>query len=91
MARDNLTTYHTIQWIEPTKGIETLGVQLAPNSNDNEELQYWIQQASTIKQCLSKAPLGWEHTNIRFHSIWQAMIQYPLGATCFTCQQCQKI
>ena len=25
-AGDNLTTYHTIQWIEPMKGIQTLSV-----------------------------------------------------------------
>ena len=45
----------------------------------------------TIKQKLSKAPLGCEHTYIGFQAIWWAMIQYPLGATCFTTQQCQKI
>ena len=28
---------------------------------------------------------------ISFQAIWWAMIQYPLGATCFTTQQCQKI
>ena len=44
-----------------------------------------------IKQRLSKAPLGREHTHIGFQSIWRAMIQYPLGATCFTSQQCKKI
>ena len=44
-----------------------------------------------IKQKLSKAPLGCEHTYIGFQAIWRAMIQYPLDATCFTTQQCQKI
>ena len=69
MARDDLTTYHTIQWIPTTKGIWTLSVWLAPDSNDNNELQYQIQQVLLIKQHLSKAPLKCKHTNIVFHSI----------------------
>ena len=91
MAGDDLTTYHTIQRIPTTKGIHSLGVWLAPNGNDNDELQYQIQQAMMIKQYLSKAPLRQEHTNIIFQSIWCAMLQYPLGVTCFTSQQCQRI
>ena len=86
-----MTQYYTIQHMPTTKGICTLGICLALNGNDNDKFKYRIQQAMTSKQQLSKAPLGWEYTQIGFQSIWHAMIQYPLGATCFTTQQCQKI
>ena len=90
-AGDDLTTYHTIQQIPTAKGIQTLGICLAPDGNDKDELQYHLQQASTIKQHLSKVPLGQEHTHIGFQLIWRVMIQYPLGATCFASQQCKQI
>ena len=80
-AGNDMTQYYTIQCMPTTKGIRTLGVRLAPDGNDNDEFKYQLQQAMTIKQCLSKAPLGCEHTHISFQSIWHAMIQYPLGAT----------
>ena len=50
-----------------------------------------MQQALSMKQQISKAPLGCKHVHIGFQSIWRAMIQYPLGATCFTAKQRQKI
>ena len=90
-AGDDLSTFHTIQWIPNMRGIRTLGVRLAPDGNDKDEFQYRLQQASIIKQRLHKAPLGREHTHIGFQSIWRAMIQYPLGVTCFTSQQCKQI
>ena len=90
-AGDDLSMFHTIQRVPTTKGIRTLGVQLAPDGNDKDEFQYRLQQASIIKQRLCKAPLGREHTHIGFQSIWQAMIQYPLGVTCFTHHQCKQI
>ena len=68
-AGNDMTKYYTIQWTSTTKGIHTLGIQLAPNGNDNDEFQYWIQQAMMIKQRLSKAPLGCKHTHIGFQSI----------------------
>ena len=44
-----------------------------------------------MKQCLCPAPVGRSHAYVSFQSIWKAMIQYPLGATCFTAKQCQKL
>ena len=89
-AHSDLDIKYKIQCIATSKGIHTLGICLAPNSNDHDEFDYQLKQATNIKQCLSKALLGQEHVNIGFQSIWQAMIQYPLRATCFTAKQCQK-
>ena len=87
----DLNTHYRIQQMATQKGIRTLSIWLAPDGNDCDEYQYQMQQATTIKQHLSKAPLGCKHTQIDFQSIWHTMIQYPLGATCFTSKQCQKI
>jgi hypothetical protein len=81
----------TIQRISTAKGMRTLGVRLAPDGNDNDEYAYRLQQASKMKQRVAAAPLGREYVGIGFRAIWQMMIQYPLGATCFTPKQCSKI
>ena len=44
-----------------------------------------------MKQKIAAAPLRCEHIGVGFQSIWQMMIQYPLGATCFTIKQCSKL
>ena len=67
---NSMHTYHQIQCMSPTKGIHALGIQLAPDGNDTDEFQYRIQQAMTIKQKLSKAPLGHEHMHISFQARW---------------------
>jgi hypothetical protein len=42
-------------------------------------------------QKIRRAPLGCEHIGIGFRAIWCMMIQYPLGATCFTIKQYHKL
>ena len=44
-----------------------------------------------MQQHITKAPLSREHIGIGFRTIWKMMIQYPLGATCFTRKQCMAI
>ena len=61
-AGGDLNTCYTIQQMATHRGIQTLGIHLAPDGNDCDEYQYRVQQATTIQQCLSKAPLGCEHT-----------------------------
>jgi hypothetical protein len=80
-----------IQRVSTSKGQRTLGVRLAPDGNDHDEFSYRIQQANKMTQWLKLAPLGREHIGTGFRAIWRMMIQYPLGATCFTTQQCQKL
>jgi hypothetical protein len=80
-----------IQCISTSQGQRTLGVRLAPDGNDNDEVRYRILQAKEMNQRIKTAPLGREHIGIGFRAIWQMMIQYPLGATCFTKKQCSQI
>ena len=81
----------TITRIEVTKGKCTLGVRLAPDGNDFDEFNYRLEQSTKMKQRLKMAPLNREQVGIGFRSIWKMMIQYPLGATCFTKKQCTKL
>ena len=73
-----------IERVNTSIGKRTLGVRLAPDGNDRDELKYRQQQATKMQQKIAAAPLGREYIGIGFRTIWQAMIQYPLGATCFT-------
>jgi hypothetical protein len=84
------TTYN-IQRIETTKGMRTLGVRLAPNGNDLDEFKYRMDEATTMRDRLKVAPLYREHVGIGFRAIWRMKLQYPLGATCFSRKQCNKI
>jgi hypothetical protein len=80
-----------IQRVPTSTGKRTLGVRLTPDGNDNDEFAYRIQQASTMNKRVAAAPLGREHIGIGFRAIWRMMIQYPLGATCFTKKQCNSL
>ena len=87
----DMETKEKIKRIEVTKGMRTLGVRLAPDGNDFDEFTHRLDQATTICNRLKQAPLNHEHVGIGFRSTWKMMMQYPLGATCFTKKQCNKI
>jgi hypothetical protein len=80
-----------LRCISTSNGQRTLGVHLAPDGNENTEHAYHIIHAHKIRQHIRVAPLGCEHIVTGFHTIWKAMIQYPLGATCFNSQQCHQL
>jgi hypothetical protein len=80
-----------IQRISTSIGKRTLGVRLAPDGNDTQEFHHRLTQANQIAQRIKDAPLGREHIGVGFRAIWRMMIQYPLGATCFSSKQCNKI
>jgi hypothetical protein len=84
-------TSHNIQRIEITKGMRTLGVRLAPNGNDNDEFNHRMTKATKMRDRLKLAPLNREHVGVGFCSIWKMKLQYPLGATCFTHKQCNRL
>ena len=84
-------TYHTITRIEATKGMRTLGVRLAPDGNENEEYNHRLREATTMRDRLKRAPLNREQVGIGFRAIWKMKLQYPIGATCFTHKQCNKL
>ena len=87
----DLHTRHTIQRINITKGMQTLGVRLAPNGSDTDEFNHRLTEATKMRDKLKLAPLNREHVGVGFCSIWKMKLQYPLGATCFTHKQCNQI
>lgn len=87
----NLQIKHSIKRIETTKGMRTLGVRLAPNGNDQDEFNYRMEEATTMRDRLKVAPLNREHVGVGFRNIWKMKLLYPVGATCFTNKQCQRI
>jgi hypothetical protein len=84
-------TSEPIQRFSNQSGRCTLGVRLAPNVNDVDKFQYRLQQGKKMSHHVKSAPLGCEHIGMGFGAIWKMMLQYPLGATCFTHQQCHKL
>jgi hypothetical protein len=82
---------HTITRIKVTKGMRTLGVCLAPDGNENEEYNHRMREATTMRDCLKRAPLNREKVGIGFRAIWKMNLQYPIGATCSTHKQCNKL
>jgi hypothetical protein len=80
-----------IQQLPTNQGQRTLGVRLAPDGSDKHEFLHRLQKALSIKTKIAAAPLGREHIRIGFQAIWRMAIQYPLGSTCFTKQQCDRI
>jgi hypothetical protein len=91
ISGSSLADPQMIQHLPTNQGQCTLGICLSPNSNDTHEFQYRLQQATQMKQKIAAVPLGCEHIGVSFQSIWQMMIQYPLGTTCFTIKQCSKL
>jgi hypothetical protein len=84
-------TRHSITKIASTKGMRTLGVRLVPDGNDNDEYNYRMAEATIMRDRLKRAPLNREQVGIGFRSIWKMKLQYPIGATCFTHKQCNKL
>jgi hypothetical protein len=80
-----------LQRISVTEGQRTLGVRLAPDGNDKTKFKYRILQAEMMNRQVRAAPLGREDIGVGFRAIWRMMIQYPLGAMCFTQDQCRRI
>jgi hypothetical protein len=83
----DLNTYHNIQGIKITKGIQTLGVRLAPNGNDNDEFNHQLTDATKMWDRLKLASLNQKQVGVGFCLIWMMKLQYLLGATCFTHKQ----
>ena len=88
---DDPSCTHSIKRDEVTKGMRTLGVRLAPDGNDHDELKHRMEEATLMRDCLKTAPLNREHVAIGFRAIWQMKLKYCLGATCFSKKQCDKL
>jgi hypothetical protein len=71
--------------------MRTLSVCLAPDGNENEEYNHQMREATTMRGHLKRAPLNREQVGIGFRLVWKMKLQYPIGATCFTHKQCNKL
>jgi len=60
---------HAIPRIEITEGKRTIGVQLDPLGTDDTEYKYRLEQATSIRSRLLRAPLNKESTKIGFFSM----------------------
>jgi hypothetical protein len=90
-SSDGHGTPEPIQHFSNHSGQCTLGVHLVPDGNDKDEFTYQMQQAKKMSNCIKSAPLRHEYISVGFRAIWKMMLQCPLGVTCFTCKQCQKL
>ena len=81
----------TIQRLEPTVGLRTLGVRIAPDGNEKDELKYRQQQAQSIAKLVYSAPLSRAETKAAHESVWWPSIGFPLGITTFTQPECTKL
>ena len=80
-----------IKRIEVTEGKRTLRVRLAPIGKDQTEFQHRLKDAVTLRSRILRAPLGKESTRRGFQSMILQKFKYPLGATCFSETECDKI
>ena len=80
-----------IQRIPPNKGIRTLGIRIAPDGNNTDELEYLRSKAKVWKEKIRDGTLP-------RHLVWESMttgifntLSYPLIATTFTKEECNSI
>lgn len=81
----------TIQRLEPSHGLLSLGVRLAPDCNQEAELKFRLQQAKDISKLLWNAPLSRSEVTIAHEQIWWPSVGFPLGITTFNSKQCEKL
>jgi len=90
-VQDANGTFSPIKCLPVTKAHRTLVVRLAPNGNNKEEYNYLCSQAQSWQEqvCTGHLPR---------HLAWQALqssllpkLKYPLSATTFSRQACNKI
>ena len=91
IATDDDRTTVTIQRLEPTKGLRTLGVRIAPTGNQHDEFQYRLTQAQQIAKLIYNAPLSRAETTIAHEQVWWPSIGFPLGVTTFSKAECNKL
>ena len=78
----------TITRLEPSHGLRTLGVRLAPDCNQKDEHSFRLQQAKDIAKLIWNAPLSRQEATIAHEQIFWPSIGFPLGITTFNKKQC---
>ena len=84
-------TPNILETESPKTGRRTLGVRIAPAGNWNDEFKYRRQQARTLAQQLNNVKITKETAAIAYRMVICPKLEYPLGITQFTQQQCDQI
>ena len=75
---------HTLQQIPPNKGLETLGVFIAPDGSQNDQIQEMKRKASEWSEKLLKGHLPPEEAWHCMSTTIMKTLQYPLPALTLT-------
>jgi len=70
--------------IESNKGMNTLGVLLAPDGSINEEFKYLSNKVSIWAHSIFQSKISGEEAWLGMQSMIMKMLQYPLGSTTFS-------
>jgi hypothetical protein len=88
---DHTGSRGAIKKVAPTTGLRTLGIRLAPDGNNCDELQYLTDKANLWKDRIRNGTLP-------RHLVWESLttgilstLSYPLLATTFTHSECASI
>jgi len=75
----------------PVEARRTLGVRLAPNGNNRDEFQYLMDIVRSWHASMSAAKVTHVAAEFGLRQVILRKLEYPLVATTFTQQECQKI
>ena len=77
--------------IEPSKGMDTLGVLLAPAGSMEDEFKYLYKKAFSWAQQIAQSKLSGGEAWQGMTSTIMRTLQCPLGATTFTQEECNRL
>jgi hypothetical protein len=77
--------------IAPERGILNLGVLLAPNGSQTDELKVKMAKAKDAKHRIWHSPLSRNESAIAHDRVWWPSLSYSLGATTFSKKECAKL
>jgi len=81
----------TIPQLHPSEARQTLGVRLAPDGNNSEELQYLRDIAKSWHTLMSRAKVTHAAAEFGLRQVILRKLEYPLMATTFTHAECNTI
>ena len=77
--------------IEPSKALETLGVFLAPDGNNNDQVAAMVTKSKKTAHVMNTTKLSRPMTQRILSAVADKQLTYPLAATTLTRRQCDDI
>lgn len=77
--------------VDPTKGIRTIGIRIAPDGNWNDEFTHRLSQARSLARQLKSSTLSRSAAAIAYSMFIAPSIEFPLSITGFSTQQSNRI